>query len=100
MNRQLFRYQFRASLDLEYVEAELALATFNIESLHGPARARLEATHFLDCESRALVIDATTEVGQDFNRLFVGGLLREHGPNAFRVRRIVERVPRRATCRK
>ena len=87
MNRQIFRYHFHDDVDLEYVEAELVLAVFNVESLHGPARARLEAAHFLDQEQRSLVIDATTEVGEAFNRLFIGGLLREHGPDCFTVRR-------------
>ncbi len=88
MNRQIFHYHFQDCVDMDYVEAELVLATFNVESLYGPARARLEAAHCLDRDQRTLVIDATSEVGQDFNRLFVGGLLREHGPDSFLVRRI------------
>ncbi len=88
MSRQVFRYHFHDDVELVYVEAELVLASFNLESLHGPARARLEAAHFLDHEQRSLVIDATTEVGEDLNRLFVGGLLRELGPDAFTVRRV------------
>lgn len=87
MQRQVFRYHFHDDVDLQYVEAELVLATFNVESLHGSARARLEAAHFLDHEQRSLVIDATSEVGEDFNRLFVGGLLREYGHESFTVRR-------------
>jgi hypothetical protein len=88
MSRQVIRYHFHEDVDLQYVEAELVLAAFNVESLHGPARARLEAAHFLDPEQRSLVIDATTQVGEDFNRLFVGGLMREVGADAFTIRRV------------
>jgi hypothetical protein len=85
MSRRIFRYHFHEDIDLEYVEGELVLAAFNTESLHGAARTRLEVAHFLDGEQRSLSIDATTEVGQHFNALFVGGLLHEYGPDSFTV---------------
>jgi hypothetical protein len=95
MHGQVFHYQFHEDVELEYVEAELNLAMFNVESLHGPARTRLEAAHVVDYARRSLAIDATTEVGRDFNRLFVGGLLREQGPDSFTVRRTEGPLPTR-----
>lgn len=89
MQRQLFRYRFQETVSLDDIEVEIVLALLNVESLHGPARTRLEATHYLDRDQRALIVDATTAVGEDFNRLLVGGLLREYGPDGFQVSRIL-----------
>ena len=46
------------------------------------------ALAFLDLEGRALVIDADTVVGADWNRLFVGFLRRKFGDDAFAVERV------------
>jgi hypothetical protein len=89
MQRQVFRYRFHDNVALDDIEAEIVLALLNVESLHGPARTRLEATHFLDSDQRTLIVDATTDVGEDFNRLLVGGLLRAYGPDGFQVTRLL-----------
>ena len=89
MQRQVFRYRFQENVSLDDIEAEIVLALLNVECLHGPARTRLEATHYLDGEQRMLIVDATTEVAEDFNRLLVGGLLRAYGPDGFQVTRLL-----------
>jgi hypothetical protein len=87
MTQTLYRYEFAAEVPLEEIEATVLLALFAVESLHGEAQVRLDAAHHLDREQRACVIDATTPVGHDFNRLFTGFLSREFGPDSFRVER-------------
>ncbi len=89
MTATVYRYQFTPDVPLEDVEASLLLAVLATESLHGEAQVRLDAGYFLDPDQRRCVVDATTPVGNDLNRLFVGFLHREFGPDSF----IVERVP-------
>lgn len=86
--KELYRYEFPPGVPLEEVEASLLLAVLATESLHGEAQVRLDASHYLDPERRACVIDATTPVGRDVNRLFVGFLRREFGEDAFTVERV------------
>jgi hypothetical protein len=93
MTRELYRYEFTADVPAEEVEASLLLALLAAESLHGESQVRLDAAHAFDPDRHACVIDAGTAVGRDVNRLFVGFLRREFGPDAFRVERI-----RGATC--
>ena len=85
---RLYRYKFSETVPLEEVEASLLLAILTAESLHGQAKVRLDAAHYLDPVERACVIDAGTSVGRDVNRLFVGFLNREFGADAFTVHRI------------
>jgi hypothetical protein len=88
MTKELYRYSFPPRVPVEEIEATLLLALWGAESLHGEAQVRLDATHFLDADRRACVIDAGTPVGRDVNRLFVGFVRREFGDGAFRVERV------------
>lgn len=88
MSREIYRYTFEPSVDIEEVEASLLLALLATESLHGEAQVRLDAAHFLDPAKRACVIDAGTPVGKDINRLFVGFIRREFSEDAFGVRNV------------
>lgn len=89
MTHTIYRYVFPSALHLEEVEGALLLAVLATESLHGEAQVRLDASHFLDTAARTCVVDASTPVGRDLNRLFAGFLRREFGADAF----TVERVP-------
>jgi hypothetical protein len=88
MTNNLYRYTFSPDVALEEVEETVLLAIVAAESLHGEAQVRLDAAHYLDPDRRACVIDATTVVGRDFNRLFVGFTSREFGAEAFQVERV------------
>lgn len=88
MNGAVYRYKFGDDVSLEEVEATLVLTIMAVESLHGDAQVRLDARHFLDAPQRKCVIDTTSRVGQDFNILFAGFLLREFGPDSFQVERV------------
>jgi hypothetical protein len=88
MSAEVYRYAFTPEVPLEEVEATLLLAVFGAESLHGEAQVRLDAAHAFDPGRRTCVIDARTAVGRDFNRLFVGFLTREFGPDTFQVERV------------
>ena len=90
MQPSVYRYQFANDVNLDDVEASLVWAIYSVENLHGESAARLDAAHAWDGEQRRCVIDASTQIGTDLNRLFVGFLRRELGPDAFTVERIAK----------
>jgi len=87
MVMEIYRYSFTPTVQFEEVEASLVLAVFAVESLHGESQVRLDAGHALDADKRQIVIDATTQVGRDLNRMFVGFISREFGAHVFVVER-------------
>jgi hypothetical protein len=92
MTKDIYRYSFPSFIPLDEVEATLLLAIWAAESLHGESQVRLDATHLLDRDRRAVVIDAGSPAGRDVNRLFVGFVRREFGDDAFRVERLETRT--------
>ncbi|MBP3954801.1 hypothetical protein J8F10_05835 [Gemmata sp. G18] len=87
MTDPMYRYVFDPSVPAEELEATLVLSRLAVESLHGESQTRLDAAHAFEARTRTVVIDASTAVGRDFNRLFVGFTAREFGPASFRVER-------------
>jgi hypothetical protein len=98
MSKPLYRYQFSEAAPIEEVEITLLMAAFGVESLHGEVQARLDAAHAFDPEKRTCVIDASTPVGRDLNKLFAGFLRREFGDACFTVERLDGAMPPRAAA--
>jgi len=90
MSKVAYRYVFSADIPCAEVEAALLAALFAAEGLHGETSVQLDAAHLLDAEKRQCVIDASTAVGRDLNRLFLNFVRREHGEDAIRVERMVD----------
>jgi hypothetical protein len=88
----LYRYRFSNRVATEEVEGALLLAVLALESLHGAAQVRLDADHAFDAVSRTCVVDGSTSVGRDLNRLFYGFVVREFGEDNVAVERI-EKAP-------
>lgn len=84
----LFRYRIVNSVAPGEAEATLLRAILAVESLHGESEARLDVRHAWDESGRICVLDASTAVGRDLNRLFTGFLKREYGEDGFRVERV------------
>jgi hypothetical protein len=93
MTRDVYRYEFRDEVPAVEVEATLVLSIFGVESLHGESQTRLDVRHAFDAKRRVVVIDASTSVGRDLNRLFIGFMTREFGPGSFRVDRVQQSKP-------
>ena len=83
-----YRFRFSPDVPAEEVRGSLLLALFAVESLHGESQVQLDAGHDFDVEGRVLVIDATTAVGRDLNRVFCGFLRREFAAEALSVERV------------
>ena len=94
MPTEFYRYKFAPTIPFADVKASLILAIMGTESLHGEFHVRLDASHAVDANNRCCVIDASTAVGRDLNRLFIGFVSREFGPDAFTVERITDQPPR------
>ncbi len=88
MQEQCYQYTFSTAIDITDVEATVTLAALATESLHGEARMQLESSHSFDAVKRTCVIDASGEVGRDFNQLFLGFMRREFGRGSFQVKRV------------
>lgn len=88
MTKDVYRYEFADAVPAVEVEATLVLSIFGVESLHGESQTRLDVQHAFDGKRRVVVIDGSTPVGRDLNRLFIGFVTREFGPGSFRVERI------------
>lgn len=87
MTREIYRYVFTPRAPFPEVLATLELALIAVESLHGEARARMDARFAGRPLTRTLVIDASTHVGQALNQVFVGYVRREFGEASFTVTR-------------
>ena len=88
MAADVYRYVFQAVVPAVEVESTLVLSLLAVEALHGESQTRLDAGHAFDRRLRVVVIDAATAVGRDLNRVFIGFVTREFGPEAFRVERV------------
>lgn len=82
-----YRYDFRAGISIEDIEASMVLALVAAEALHGETAVQLAGCHAINRDERSCIVDAETPAGRDLNRLFAGFLLREFGPTSFDVRR-------------
>lgn len=92
MARELYQYRFGDDVLIEDVEATFVLAMLGVEALHGAAQSRLDAAHALDASLRVCVIEASTPVGRDLNKLFTEYLRHELGDASFSVRRLESRT--------
>ncbi|WP_339749271.1 hypothetical protein [uncultured Rubinisphaera sp.] len=87
---EVYRYEFKPHVQMLEVEASHLLSIWACEGLHGESQVRMDAGHAIDKDERKLVIDASTEVGKDLNRILTGFLQREFEPTDFSVERVTE----------
>src|SRR4051794_6894845 len=59
MHNHIYKYTFEPAVDLDELEGTLVLSIMGVESLHGSASVRLDASHYLDRQRRSCVIDAS-----------------------------------------
>ena len=88
MTPDRYRYVFLPHLPWEEIELTFLLARIAAEGLHGAGGLHLDGGYALDARTGTAVLDATTPVGRDLNRLFAGFLAREFGSDGFKVERL------------
>jgi len=88
MNEDAYRYRFDEGVGLHEAEETLLLSILATEGLYGQARVRMDAGYAIDPAIRAIVVDASTDVGQAVNGIFTSFLMREFGPGSFGVKRV------------
>jgi hypothetical protein len=84
---QLLRFKFREA-DRETVEADVALAIFAAECLHGRPRVRMEASYLVDDDGRACLLEIGGEAGESVARVFAGLCAARFGEEAYSVQRL------------
>ena len=94
MAKKVYRYQFSGKVRPRELEESLLLAVVALECLHGQSCVRLDTRYYMQAKQRACVIDASSRVGRDLNRVFIGLVSREFGQNSFRVRRMCAPIRR------
>jgi hypothetical protein len=82
-----YRFEIDASVPLAEAEMSLQLAMIALEGIYGQAGVRLDARYDVDEAGRALVVDASTDVGAALVRVFTTLMIREFGDDAFNVQR-------------
>jgi hypothetical protein len=87
MSESPYCFVIDASVPLAEAEMSLQLAMIALEGLYGQAGIRLEARYDVDGAGRAIVVDASTDVGAALVRVFTALLIREIGDDSFSVRR-------------
>ena len=88
MITEAYRYRFKEDVDLRDVEDTLLLALLAAEGIYGQPRVRMDAAYTVDKPLRVVVVDASTDVGQDVAGIYTSFIIKEFGPDAFRVRRL------------
>jgi len=83
-----YQYSFDHQIDIDAVRATLSLATLGVSSLRGETVLQLDAAFRLNLDAHTCMIDGTTEVGAELNRLFHGFLTQEFGARSFSVVRL------------
>ncbi len=97
MGNPAYRYRFAEAVNLTDALDTLLLAALAAEGVFGESRVRMDFSYATDPSIRAIIVDASTPVGQVVSSIFGTFILREFGPDGFDVRR-VEGLPGRA-CR-
>lgn len=96
MATKIYKYRFNESVTGQELQDTLELAQLAAAAIvHGPCRA-LEARRFnLDKANRICVIDASTDAGDDFGRIFTALAIREYGERSMKVERLIAKKSRK-----
>ena len=88
MDNKIFKYHFDDSVPAQELEDTFILALLAVKCLHGILRTREECQFCLDSINRTCVIDASTSVGNDLDRIFAGFAAVEYGERLSLIERI------------
>jgi len=80
-----YKYQFARRVRLQDAEDTLLLALLAAEGIHGRPRVRMDSAYAVDPAVRTIVVDSSTDVGQDVCGIYTSFLTKEFSGQAFDV---------------
>ncbi len=89
MANKIYKYRFNESVTGQELEDTLELAQLAAASVHGLSSTQEECRFNLDGANRICVIDASTEAGDDFGRIFTAFAIREYGERSVKIERLI-----------
>jgi hypothetical protein len=92
-----WRFLFTPPWSPGELEADLRLAVFAAECVHGGTALELEAGYFTEADGRAAVIRSFGPAGDALARIFTGLLATRLGETGFRVEPIMDATATRTT---
>ncbi len=84
---KVLRFAFDNEQDREGLEADIALAIFAAECIHGRPRVRLETRYLVSPDGSSCVIEVGGSAGEAAARVFAGLAIARFGESAVRVNR-------------
>ena len=88
MSSMAYRYKFDEKVDLAEAEDTLLLSILAAEGIYGQARVRMDCRYAVDSTIGVILLDASSDVGQDVAGIFTAFLTKEFGPRHFHVCRV------------
>ena len=88
---KVFRFTFYVEPDPEDIEADLALAIFAAECLHGRPRVRLETRYLVAPDGQTCVLEVSGPAGESAAQVFTGLATARFGEEAVRISQHQER---------
>lgn len=82
-------FKFPRETKREFIEASIASAIFNAESIYGKPKVRISGVaYWLAEDGSGCIIDVSSEVGEHVAQVFTGIMINTLGDNGFSVKRI------------
>jgi hypothetical protein len=69
---KILRFAFNGTQDQESVEADMALAIFAAECIHGRPRVRMETRYLVSPDGKSCAMELTGDAGEAAARVFAG----------------------------
>lgn len=83
----VLRFEFSSRPDRDAVEADLAVAIFAAECVHGRPGVRMEARYLVSEDGRSCALEVLGAAGETAARIFTGLAAARFGEDGFRVSR-------------
>ena len=82
---KILRFAFDGPQDQDEVEADMALAIFAAECIHGRPRVRMETRYLFSPDGKSCAMELAGDAGEDAARVFAGLVSARFGEGAVRI---------------
>lgn len=80
------KFKFTKGIDKKIIEAQIAIAIIAVESTFGQSKVRINAAY--DLIGRTMIIDVSSDVGEQIAQVFTGLITHQFGEEKFSVERL------------